>query len=99
MYVQKFTLNYTRTINLGNYSQIKLSLMPTVHLDAGDDEAEVLEAVWEMCRANIEHAAQPIVKGYKVGDIHGISQEELFLGLPIETVIIEEDDNANQESN
>ena len=97
MHIQKMTLNYTRTINLGNYNQIKLSLMPTVHLDPDDDEGEVLKAIWEMCRANVEHAAQPIVIGYKVGDAHGITEEELFLGLPIENVTVEDDD-ANQES-
>lgn len=98
MHIQKMTLNYTRTINLGNYNQIKLSLMPTVHLNPDDNEADVLKAVWDMCRANVKHAAQPIVKGYKVGDVHGITQEELFLGLPIEEVSMEETD-ANQEPN
>jgi len=94
MYIEKITVNYTRTINLGNYNQIKLSMMPTVHLDVDDDEADVLAAIWSMCRSNVEHAAQPIVGGYNVGDIHGITEEELFLGLPVETM---EETNADQE--
>ena len=95
MRIQKMTLSYTRTINLGDYNQIKLSLMPTVYLDPGDDEADVLEAVWKMCRANVEHAAAPIVQGYKVGDVHGITEEELFLGLPIEEVKTDADQESN----
>lgn len=97
MYIQKITVGYIRTINLGDYNQIKLSLMPTVHLDPDDDEADVLEAIWKMCRANVEHAAQPIVAGYKIGDVHGITQEELFLGLPIEDMTTEVNSDADQE--
>ena len=93
--VEKATLNYTRTINLGDYNQIKLSVMPTIHFEEGDDVAEVLRTTWAACRANVEHAAQPIVAGYKVGDLHGITTEELFLGIPIETETLD-DGTANE---
>lgn len=95
MWMEKVTVSYQRTINLGDYNNIKLSMMPTVHLDPDDDIGEVLEAVWAQCRANVEHAAQPIVEGYKVGDLHGITTEELFLGLPVELLQRKENDNAD----
>lgn len=96
MWIEKVTVNYTRTINLGDYNNIKLSMMPTVHLDPDDNTGEVLKAVWAQCRANVEHAAQPIVEGYNVGDIHGITTEELILGLPVELQrVVKENDNAD----
>lgn len=91
MHVEKITISYTRTINLGDYNQIKLSMMPTVYLNDGDDEGEILASLWQMCRANIEHAAKPIIDGYRVGEIHGITQDELFLGVPIETMEVTDD--------
>jgi hypothetical protein len=95
-YVDKFTVSYQRTINLGNYNQIKLSIMPTVHLQEGDDIHDVLETVWDACRQNVEHAAQPIVAGYGVGDMHGITEEELLLGIPIESASIEFDQKEEE---
>ena len=98
-YIDKMTVSYQRTINLGNYNQIKMSMMPTIHFQAGDDVDSVLKEVWSGCRRNVEHAAQPIVAGYKVGDQHGITTEELFLGIPIESMTIQEqeEENADQE--
>ena len=84
MYIAKFTLSYTRTINLGDFNNIKISIMPTVHVEPGEDLDEILREVWKMCRANVQHAARPIAEGYKVGDKHGVTSEELFLGLPVE---------------
>lgn len=101
-YVQKVTVSYGRTINLGDYNQIKFSIMPTIVFnEPGEDIDTVLKEVWAACRANVEHAAQPIVEGYKVGDKHGITTEELFLGIPIETVVVaveeeEEKEDADQ---
>jgi len=91
MKVEKVTFKYDRKINLGNYSSIDLSLMPTVIIEEGDDLDAVCRDVWAMCRANVEHAAQPIVTGYKVGTQHGITVQELFLGLPVETAEIEKE--------
>ena len=85
MYIQKMTLGYTRTVNLGDYNSIKLSMMPTVTIEDGDDIDKVLRDVWAMCRANVEHAAGPIVTGYHVGELHGLTVEELFLGIPVDT--------------
>ena len=85
MYIQKMTLGYTRTVNLGDYNSIKLSMMPTVTIEDGDDIDQVLRDVWAMCRANVEHAAGPIVTGYNVGELHGLTTEELFLGIPIDS--------------
>lgn len=87
--VEKVTLKYQRKINLGDWNSIEFSMMPTIHFEEGDDVAEVLKTAWASCRANVEHAAQPIVQGYKVGDLHGITIEELFLGIPIEMETIE----------
>ena len=84
-YVNKITFHYQRTINLGDYNNLRLSLMPTIQLDAEDDLDTVSKEVWAMCRASVSHAAAPIVAGYNVGDLHGITEEELFLGLPVET--------------
>lgn len=92
MHIQKITVSYLRTVNLGNYNQIKLSAMPTIIIEADDDIDQVLRNVWAMCRANVAHAAAPIVAGYKVGDAHGITTEELFLGMPIDEVgLVEEE--------
>jgi len=96
MYMTKVTIKYSRKINLGNYSSIDLSMMPTITFDADDDIDGILHEAWAMCRANIEHAAAPILEGYKVGELHGITEQELFLGLPIETMEVVE--NADQES-
>ena len=85
MYIQKMTLGYTRTVNLGDYNSIKLSMMPTVTIEDCDDIDQVLRDVWAMCRANVEHATGPIVTGYNVGELHGLTTEELFLGIPIDT--------------
>lgn len=82
--LDKVTFVYSRKINLGDYNSIELSMMPTVHLDPHDKPEEVTKDVWEMCRNNIRHAAQPIVEQYQVGGKHGITKEELFLGLPQE---------------
>ena len=85
MYIQKITVQYNRQINLGDYNSIKLSMMPTITVEDGDDIDAVLRDVWAMCRANVEHAAGPIVTGYNVGELHGLTTEELFLGIPIDT--------------
>jgi len=84
-YIDKVTIGYTRTVNLGDYNSIKLSMMPTIHLEDGDDIDEVLAGAWAMCRANVEHAAGPIVEGYSVGELHGLTTQELFLGIPVDT--------------
>ena len=94
-YVQKMTVSYQRTINLGDYNQIKFSIMPTIQLQGDEDIDEVLREVWAACRKNVEHAAAPIVEGYGVGDLHGITEEELFLGIPIEDVSVKETRNAD----
>ena len=96
-YVQKMTLQYQRTINLGNYNQIKLSMMPTITLQGDKDVDAVLRETWAACRKNVEHAAAPIVAGYKVGDVHGITTEELFLGIPIEDVGIVDENEEKEE--
>ena len=95
-YIEKATIGYSRTINLGDYNQIKLSMMPTVHFDADDDIDAVLKEVWASCRRNVQHAAQPIVSGYKVGDVHGITEQELFLGIPIEECRIDKEDDIEK---
>ena len=92
-YVEKITVSYARTINLGDYNQIKFSVMPTVHLGVDDDVDAVLREVWASCRRNIEHAAAPIVKGYKMCETHGITEQELFLGIPIEDCRVTKEGN------
>ena len=99
-YVQKMTIMYKRKINLGDWNSIELSMMPTITLQGDEDVDAVLRETWAACRKNVEHAAAPIVAGYKVGDIHGITTEELFLGIPIEDVgIVEQEDNKESEEN
>ena len=97
-YVKKMTLMYKRKVNLGNYNSIELSIMPTIQLQGDEDVDEVLREVWASCRRNVEHAAQPIVDGYGVGDLHGITEEELFLGIPIEDVGVKQEGVADNES-
>lgn len=79
MRVEKITFKYARKFNLGDYQSLDLSMMPTVIIDEGDDLNRVAREVWEWCRANIKHAAAPIVSGKS-----GVTSEELFLGLPVE---------------
>ena len=97
-YVQKMTVMYKRKINLGDWNSIELSMMPTITLQGDEDIDEVLREVWASCRRNVEHAAAPIVEGYGVGDLHGITEEELFLGIPIEDVGVKQEGVADNES-
>lgn len=80
MYVAKMTFRYSRRFNLGDYQSLDLSIMPTVNIEEHDDLNEVSREVWAMCRANIEHAAAPIVQAGN----GGTTRKELFLGLPLE---------------
>lgn len=89
--VEKVTVKYSRKINLGDYNQIDLSIMPTVIPEPGDDLDDVLRRVWQMCRDNVQHAARPIVDGYGVGNQHGITAEELLLGLKVESMKVEKE--------
>ncbi len=79
MYVSKITYKYSRKFNLDNYQNLDLSIMPTVNIEEHDDLNEVAREIWEMCRKNIQHAAEPIVKGNS-----GVTSQEMFLGLPLE---------------
>jgi len=95
--IEKATFKYERKFNLGDFNSLALSVMPTVVIEDGDDINEVMKGVWEMCRKNIQHAAEPIVRSGN----GGVTKQELFLGLPIEEsltieeVQYKEGDNAN----
>lgn len=90
MKVEKITFKYARKFNLGDFNSLSLDMMPTVIIDEGDDLDRVAREVWEWCRANIKHAAAPIVSGK-----NGVTSEKLFLGLPIELLEEKEMEHAD----
>lgn len=79
MRVEKITFKYARKFNLGDFNSLSLDIMPTVVLDDDDDIDDAAKKIWAWCRANIKHAAAPIVNGKS-----GVTSQELFLGLPVE---------------
>jgi len=81
METRKITLSMSRKINLGDYNQLEISIMPTIEIGSDDDLDVILRAAWKMCRANIEHAARPILAGYKIGQKHGLTEQEVSLGI------------------
>lgn len=91
MYVAKITFKYGRKFNLGDYQNLDLSVMPTVHVEEHDDLNEVMHEIWAMCRTNIEHAAAPIVRAGN----GGTTTKELFLGLPLELTEKKEIEHAD----
>ena len=90
MHIEKITLKYERKFNLGDWNSLVLDVMPTVHLDPDDDLDQVMREMWEWCRMNIRHAAEPITTGK-----NGVTAQALFLGLPLELVEKKEIEHAD----
>jgi len=78
MKIKTVSVTYGRKFNLGYYNSATIDCTMWADLEDGDDEAEVMGALWAMAKNNVKAQSLPILKQQQT------DAETILLGLPPE---------------
>lgn len=79
--IKTVSVGYSRKINLGDFNSAQVDCSIWAQIIDGDDEGEVMQALWSMAKENVKAQVLPL----KARDAKAIDLKETFLGLPMET--------------
>ncbi len=78
MNLKTVSVTYGRKFNLGDYNSATVDCTLWADLDADEDEAAAMTALWEMAKNNVKAQALPLLQKQTA------SVENIFMGLPLQ---------------
>jgi hypothetical protein len=81
--ITSINVEFSYSINLGNYESAKISQSLWAQIEEGEDPAVAEEVLFEMVKANIRREASIIKKG-SAKQREKVKVQEYFAGKPIE---------------
>lgn len=80
MRIKTVSVTYERKQNMGDYNSaaIGCTLWADLDPDGGDNEGDVMAALWDMAKANVKAQLLPLVTKQTA------TVKDIFLGLPVQ---------------
>lgn len=78
MKLKTVSVTYERKHNLGNYNSANIGVTLWADLDEGENEAEIMTALWEMAKNNVKAQLVPLAQNQEAEVQH------IFMGLPLQ---------------